>query len=224
MAPKFLSTKRKSANVQGALPQPEKKARTTTDSIRTIAGLLVDSILADPKSHPICANQELVRNSLVELATYARSLEQQLSARAAPAPAAPSASSAPPAEQGARPRAKSPEEIKAEAEKIRRAAQSGIIKQMGWKPTCREGRSKWSYDGFCPDPEVFGALLGLGGPPKFRSRKFDRDEFQRHIGQIEGSVRYATLYITSSQVTVQWSETGEFKFSGLYGKWQPPKD
>ncbi|KAI0371866.1 hypothetical protein BV20DRAFT_964493 [Pilatotrama ljubarskyi] len=221
MAPKSLGTKRKSPN-DGNAPAG-KKACPSTDLVRTGAALLVHSILANPKAYPISASEEAARNSLVELATYARTLEQQISAGPATLPAPPSTSSTIPADQVARPGAKSQAQIKDEAEKIRRAAQSGIIKQMGWKPTCREGRSKWSYDGFCPDPEVFGALLGLGGPPKFRARKFDTEEFQKIIGQLERSVRYATLYITSSQVTVHWSETGEFKFSGLYGKWQTPK-
>ena len=34
-------------------------------------------------------------------------------------------------------------------------------------------------------------------------------------------VRYDTLYITSKDVIVRWSDTGEFKFSGSYGKYQP---
>ena len=36
--------------------------------------------------------------------------------------------------------------------------------------------------------------------------------------------RYDTLYITGKDVTVRWSDTGEFKFSGTYGKWQPSKE
>lgn len=38
------------------------------------------------------------------------------------------------------------------------------------------------YDGVCSDADVFGALLGLGGPPKFKSKKLPKDEFERLMG------------------------------------------
>ncbi|KAH9896785.1 hypothetical protein C8Q73DRAFT_757262 [Cubamyces lactineus] len=203
------AAKRKNEETAGA--GPSKKPRANAAQAAGVA--LVNSILANPKEYPISASEDVVRKSLVTLATYARSLEQQL----AVAPVTGSST------QVARP-AKSPAELEAAVEKIRRAAQSGIKKQMSWKPSCKTGSAKWSYDGICPDPEVFGALMGLGGPPTFKMKKFSVDQFQSLVGPIEGSVRYDTLYITGKEVTVRWSDTGEFKFSGTYGKWQPSKE
>ncbi|KAL1941659.1 hypothetical protein VTO73DRAFT_7098 [Trametes versicolor] len=205
----------KRKNDDGAPAPAAKKTRGGAAHAATVA--LVNSILANPKGYPISGNEEVVRKSLVELAKYARSLEEQVADAGAPVAGSSKAAAA------AKP-AKSPAELEAAADKIRRAAQSGIKKQMTWKPSCKTGSAKFSYDGICPDPEVFGALIGLGGPPKFKMKKFSTDEFQKLVGPVEGSVRYDTLHITSSEVTVRWSDSGEFKFSGSYGKWQPGKD
>ncbi|KAI0371868.1 hypothetical protein BV20DRAFT_1015858 [Pilatotrama ljubarskyi] len=212
------SSKRKADE---SAPAPAKKARGNAAHAATVA--LVNSILANPKSYPISGDEQVVRKSLVDLATYARTLEQQVAALTGPAAPVASSSKAVAQAAPAKP-AKTQAELEEAAEKIRRAAQSGIKKQMTWKPSCKTGSAKWSYDGICPVPEVFGALMGLGGPPKFKMKKISTDEFQRLVGPIQGSVRYDTLYITSNEVTVRWSDTGEFKFSGSYGKWQPSKD
>ncbi|KAI0777623.1 hypothetical protein BD413DRAFT_609948 [Trametes elegans] len=182
-----------------------------------------------------------VRTMNVDLAAYARALEKELAVfkRALADPA--SAGQAKAAKTARRP----VDELK-EVETIRRAAQNGITRQMGWKPTCR---GKWCYDGVCPDPEVFGVLLGLGGPPDFTLKKFKADEFMKLIGRLENPVRcaytsvvlarrntrlnahalwatscylgrYATLYVTSSEIAMRRSNTGEFSFSGTYGKLQ----
>lgn len=107
-----------------------------------------------------------------------------------------------------------------------------------WKPSCKTGSAKWVYDGVCTDPLVFGTLLGLGGPPKFKMHKVPVDDFNDLLGQVEASVRsvassafalfltlitdrYDHLYITGSHVNVRWTDGGEFKFSGTYGKRQP---
>ncbi|KAI0646220.1 hypothetical protein C8Q79DRAFT_1009877 [Trametes meyenii] len=210
MASQASGSKRK---IEDTTPAPAKRARSNAAQAATVA--LVNSILANPKGYPISGSEDVVRKSLVDLATYARSLEQQLAGGAIPVAGPSKAVAKPPRSQA---------ELEEAADKLRRAAQSGIKKQMSWKPSCKTGSAKWSYDGICPDPEVFGALLGLGGPPKFKMKKFSTDEFQKLVGPIQGSVRYDTLYITSAEVTVRWSDTGEFKFSGSYGKWQPSKD
>lgn len=62
---------------------------------------------------------------------------------------------------------------------------------MQWKPACKTGSAKWAYDGVCNDPEVFGAMLNLGGPPTFKMKKISIGEFQEALGHIETSVRYA---------------------------------
>ncbi|KAL1941658.1 hypothetical protein VTO73DRAFT_7097 [Trametes versicolor] len=208
------ATKRKNdENVSVAAPP--KKARVAGNGAHAAAAVLLKTILANPKSFPAPASADAVRDALVDLAVYANALEEQNRAlRVAnnAKPAAPVAKAV-----------KSKDELEVEAERIRNAAQNGIIKQMAWKPTCKQGRAKWSYDGFCPDPEVFGVLMGLGGTPKFKVKKFKAEAFEELIGELDRSVRYDVLHITSADVTVRWNETGEFKFSGSYGK-LPKKD
>jgi len=93
------------------------------------------------------------------------------------------------------------------------------------------------YDGICPDPEVFGALFDLGGPPTWKMKKYTILEFEKQIGDISASARcgialyllswtinsfntlihsYSILRITNN-VTVRWNDSGEFKLSGSYG-------
>ncbi len=104
---------------------PAKKARGNAGHAATVA--LVNSILANPKGYPISGNEEVVRKSLVNLASYARSLEQQLAGGSAAAATAGTSKAA--AAVVARP-AKSQAELEAAAEKLRKAAVSGIKKQM----------------------------------------------------------------------------------------------
>ncbi|KZS96896.1 hypothetical protein SISNIDRAFT_450650 [Sistotremastrum niveocremeum HHB9708] len=142
-------------------------------------------------------DDEDVREWLWRMAQYARSLEQGA---------------------GIKP-AKSPEEIGAAAEKLTTTVRRGIEKQMNWKPSCKTGSAKFSYDGVCPDPDVFGAMLGLDGKPTWKAKKFEATEFSDLMGGIQASVRYDNLYITSKEVNAKWNpDTGEFKFSGSYGK------
>ena len=76
---------------------------------------------------PISGNEEIVRKSLVDLASYARYLEQQLGV-VAPEPVAGSSKAV--AVTAAKPAVRSPAELEAAAEKLRKAAVSGIKKQM----------------------------------------------------------------------------------------------
>jgi hypothetical protein len=60
-------------------------------------------------------------------------------------------------------------------------------------PSCKTQSARLSYEGLCRDPAVFGAALGLPGPPKWKMHKYTVDEFQNAIGSVvEGSVRYVT--------------------------------
>ncbi|KAJ3490750.1 hypothetical protein NLI96_g1219 [Meripilus lineatus] len=181
-----------------------KKARAVDPHAKAIA--LVNAILSDPDEYEIPEDEDVIRDSLVELAQYARDLEGQVASGSTAAPQ------------------KTKEQIEAEVEKLRRAANAGIRKQMGWKPSCKTGSAKWAYDGICSDPIVFGALMGLDGPPTWKTKKFPRDDFEDLLGAISASVRYDVLEITSKDVNVRWSDSGEFKFSGSYGKHQPERD
>jgi len=196
-----MPPKRKSDAAETA--SRSKKMRANDAHASAVA--LVNAVLANPGTYEIPDDDDAIRESFVELATYAKALEGVLAARA------------PVVGSTAQPQSKTKEQLEEEAEKIRKAANSGIKKQMTWKPSCKTGSAKWSYDGICPDPEVFGVLMKLDGPPKFKMKKYTRDEFEDRIGDIQASVRYDYLNITSD-VNVRWSETGEFKFSGYYGK------
>jgi hypothetical protein len=52
-----------------------------------------------------------------------------------------------------------------------------------WKPSCKTGGAKWAYDGICRDPEVFGAVLPMEAPPKFKVKKFPVEEFHTIVGE-----------------------------------------
>ena len=45
------------------------------------------------------------------------------------------------------------------------------------------------YDGVCADPEVFGIVMGLDGPPKWKMKKLTVGEFENIFGECEGKVR-----------------------------------
>ncbi|KAH9482354.1 hypothetical protein JR316_0004452 [Psilocybe cubensis] len=157
----------------------------------------VTNILSDASNYKFPSTPEAARELILELAQYARSLENEI--------------------DGYKPKAKSPAELVAAAEKLANAAKSGIRKQMTWKPSCKKGSAKWVYDGVCNDPEVMGKLLGLDGPPTFKTSKMDKDKFEVLIGNLNVSVRYDMLRLTSD-VNIHWKPTdGTFKFSGNYG-------
>lgn len=109
---------------------PPKKARTLKDGAHSAVAVLVDTILANPKACVVPSGEEAVRSVLVDIALYARALEQQEPALPT-AIANPAASSTATTSAAVVATAKSPEQLKAEAETIRRTAQAGIVKQMG---------------------------------------------------------------------------------------------
>lgn len=175
---------------------PQKK------SPHTSAVTLMRRVLADRENFDVPADEEGMRAALIQLAEYAQSLETSQQSKGG----------------AAAPKENSEEEIKAEVAKLSRACVSQITKQMKWKDSCKSGTAKWSYDGICADPVVFGAMLGLKGPPNWKMKKIPKQEFEQCVGPIEASARYSELRITSSEVNVRWNpDTKEFKFSGSYG-------
>lgn len=139
-----------------AAPIPAKKrARTATASTSkskksdALAPSLVANILANPASFELPAEED-VRDVLLSLAKYAKSLEGGTGASVK----------------------MTTEELEAAANKLRKAARSQIQKQMTmssslpryvprilltcmhhdqWKPSCKTGTAKWSYDGVSPN-------------------------------------------------------------------------
>ncbi|KDR84064.1 hypothetical protein GALMADRAFT_236702 [Galerina marginata CBS 339.88] len=183
----------------------KRKSDTSTSSASKKAKLAVaahaetvENILSDAANFSLPETSMDTRALILSLAKYARSLEEEVDSY--------------------KPKAKSPQELEAAAEKLANVARSGIRKQMTWKPTCKEGRAKWLYDGVCSDAEVFGKLLGLDGSPTFKTKKMPATEFEELIGDLDVAIRYDTLRLTS-EVNIHWKPSeGTFKFSGSYGK------
>ncbi|KAG2343694.1 hypothetical protein BDR05DRAFT_982803 [Suillus weaverae] len=157
-----------------------KKSRTSHSSAKAF----IKTILAHPDTYPIPDNDEDILQSLVELAQYAKELEQDVQQRGA----------------GSAPKAMSADQVAA-----------------AWKPSCKAGTAKWSYDGVCADLAVFGTMLGLGGPPTWKMHKMPIDDFENRIGHLDASARYSHLYLKGQHVNIRWNDSGEFKFSGTYG-------
>jgi hypothetical protein len=102
------AAKRKSDADAGA--SSSKKARTS----HADAKALVKAILAKPNTYPILDDDDALRRSLVQLARYAKDLDEELQG----------------GESSSSPKTLTPEQLQAAVEKIRKAANSGIKKQM----------------------------------------------------------------------------------------------
>lgn len=74
-----------------------------------------------------------------------------------------------------------------------------------WKPSCKTGTARFVYDGVCADHVVFGALMGLDGPPAWKMKKLPKDDFEDLFGAVVGSVRYVAdaLRMASSLVNAK---------------------
>ncbi|KAG8714702.1 hypothetical protein FRC09_017340 [Ceratobasidium sp. 395] len=157
-----------------------------------------------PNSFAVPRDEDGVRSWVLSVVEYAKSLEGSVAVAGSSG------------QLGSPP--KTAQQITAEAERIAQAVNAGICRQMPWKSTCTDGRAKYEYDGVCPDPRVFGAMLGLDGPPKFATKKFTVDEFEDLFGYVRSKVQYDTLGL-KSDISLKWDETtGEFNLRGKYGK------
>ncbi|CAE6440360.1 unnamed protein product [Rhizoctonia solani] len=169
----------------------------------------MESVLASPEAFDLPEDDGAIREMITTIVRYTKSLEGSV------AVANRTGQDAPPL--------KTSEQIQEEASRIKKLINRGITKLMSWKPTCTEGRTKYAFEGVCPDSRVFGAVFGLDGPPVWVTKKYTVDEFENFVGHIRGEVRYASLYITSD-VKVEYNhKTGEFTVSGKYGKLQPTR-
>ncbi|KAJ7195355.1 hypothetical protein GGX14DRAFT_475144 [Mycena pura] len=183
------ATKRKSD--EGAAAPRAKRSKAAPDF--SDAKDMVDALLdGDSDGDGTLSAPEACR-----LAEYVRWLEREVAAT--------------------KPKQKSSEDIRAAADKLCNACVSGIKKQMAWKPSCKTGGAKWSYDGVCADPTVFGAMLRLVAAPKWKMHKYTAEEFQDVMGDISSSARYDDLRLMGN-VTVRYQpDEGTFKMSGSYG-------
>ncbi|KAG8735900.1 hypothetical protein FRC10_010025 [Ceratobasidium sp. 414] len=197
--PPAKSKKRKAATTATT---KSKRAKTITDPFANAKDAIREA-LASPDSFAVPINAPGVRALVLSIAEYAKSLEGSVAV-------AGSSGQAPPL--------KTTQQIASEAARIAEMINKGITKQMCWKPNCNDGRAVYAFDGVCPDPRVFGAVLKLDGPPRFATKKYTIEEFEAMVRPVRGSVRYASLYLTSD-VTVNWNEdTGVFLIKGKYGK------
>lgn len=95
-------------------PSAKKRAPPHRD-----AQALIKAVLAKPDTYPILDDPDFVRRQLVELAEYARHLEEELHSSA---------------QGGSASKTMSPVQLQATVEKLRKAVNSGITKQMGVSP------------------------------------------------------------------------------------------
>eukprot|EP01099_Mayorella_cantabrigiensis_P005328 TRINITY_DN4218_c0_g1_i1.p1 TRINITY_DN4218_c0_g1~~TRINITY_DN4218_c0_g1_i1.p1 ORF type:complete len:214 (-),score=18.34 TRINITY_DN4218_c0_g1_i1:196-792(-) len=158
------ATKRKSTGKAPAAKRAKTDPYANTKSI-------IQGVLASPESFALPGNEAEVRSLVLSIAQYAKSLEGSM------AVAGSSGKPAPPP--------KTAEEVAAEADRLATMINRGISKQMSWKPSCKTGSAKFAFDGVCADPRVFGAMLGLDGPPTFKAKKFTSLEFQELVGEID---------------------------------------
>ncbi|CAE6469325.1 unnamed protein product [Rhizoctonia solani] len=197
----LTGTKRKSMTA-GASTSKRTKTSQPDPFINTKNNIQI--ILASPETFSLPNGDSEYRQLVVSIAQYAKSLEGSV------AVAGSSSKPAPPP--------KTVEQVSAEAERVIGQIDRGISKLMVWKANCKTGSAKFSYDGICTDPRVFGKVLGLDGPPTFKAKKYTKEEFEELIGEVSKSVRYDTLYLTGPVNLRYNSATGEFKFTGSYGK------
>ncbi|KAH9906234.1 hypothetical protein F4778DRAFT_637520 [Xylariomycetidae sp. FL2044] len=97
-----------------------------------------------------------------------------------------------------------------------------IKKQMKWVPSCRRGTARWSYTTGVADPAVFFKLFRLS-PTDAKGKKWKQKrvlvtDFEDCVGEIHASIRYGSLKITGTHVTVKWDEEDSVvTVSGRYG-------
>jgi len=207
---KAPSRKRKPA-ARGGTSTAKKAKVTASSSSNSGAGVLnkrssalASSVIANGvEFYNDAENQEDAAEAAVKLAQYTKELETALALSKS---------------SGGGPKQRTKAELEAAAENIRKAAVSGITKQMKWRPSCKYDEAKWVYDGVCADADVFSIMMGLDGPPTWKMKKFTKDNFVDLLGRISASARYSSLRLTGKAVYVRYNaDTGEFKFSGYYG-------
>ncbi|KAJ3062548.1 hypothetical protein HK102_008730, partial [Quaeritorhiza haematococci] len=159
-----------------------------------------------PPSHFENKDIPFLLSSIRSLQQYAINLETQKTAPA-PAAAAPVAPAAPPR--------KTPEQIQTEVARLRSIALKQIKAQFKWKPSCKTGGAKWSYQGICDDPVVFAAMVGeettKGGSLKWKRKKITNERFEELFGSASVGIRYGCLNLTKENVNIGWAaDSGEF--------------
>ena len=89
------------------------------------------------------------------------------------------------------------------------------------QPSCKTGKTKWSYTTVIPHPKIMQRILRLednGKAKAWKQKKIPCSDLERSIGGISVSCRYNYLRITSETINVKWDdETKMLSLSGTYG-------
>ena len=199
-----LGDKRKLDAFFGAAPAPAAKAATAT-----------------PKA--LCAHTRdtlasLSRDELLDAAAALAACLRALEAAKPPAPAAKAVAEA------------SPEQTLASKARFCAQALRQIKAQMKWKPSCKTGGARFSFEGMLP-PAVYQSLVSAHLKPKERlpgglkpssSKRLSLDEFYTAFGadsyDMRAPIRYGSLGLTGEAVTLRYdAEAGELRITGSYG-------
>lgn len=112
----------------------------------------------------------------------------------------------------------SPEQLKAHAGRLGKLAHKGIKSQMKWKPSCKNGKARFSYEGIC-DETTFRAFLKLSDKEKTKGKRMEAEKFQDNIlgERLYASIRYDSLRLRGN-VNVSFSpDESTIKIAGGYG-------
>lgn len=112
----------------------------------------------------------------------------------------------------------SPEQIQAKATKLRGVVYKGIKSQMKWKPSCKRGTARFSFEGMCDEP-TFRGFMRLQEKDKTKGQRMDCEKFQSEIlgYQLVASIRYGYL-MAKGNVNITFSkDDGIVKINGGYG-------
>jgi len=116
------------------------------------------------------------------------------------------------------PNAISPEKVQAKADQLRELACRGIKSQMKWKPSCKKGTARFSYECMC-DESTFRAFMRVGDKEKTKGKRMEVEEFQENIlgSELETSIRYGSL-VAKGKLTVSFDSSDDImKITGGYG-------
>lgn len=112
----------------------------------------------------------------------------------------------------------SPEQLEAQAAQLRQRMAQGIQNQMKWKPSCKRGTARFSYEGHCDEP-TFRVLMKLTDKEKTKGKRMEASQFQDLVLEesLSANIRYGALYLCGN-INVSYSPADNtIKVTGGYG-------
>jgi hypothetical protein len=109
--------------------------------------------------------------------------------------------------------------VKEQVRTLRRLIYNGLKIQMKWKPSCKRGTARFSYEGVCDEP-TFRAFMKLGDKDKTKGKRTTAEEFEDNMlggDRISASIRYGCLYARGNISVTFIASDGIIKVSGGYG-------